>query len=52
MFERMSEINKLVSKKILDIESEVNKSEAIFVEEINKLMKAKTQINSFKKRLA
>ena len=41
MFEHMKRINKLVSKKVMDIESAVTKSETIFVDEINKLIKNK-----------
>lgn len=47
MFEHMKSINKLVSKKIMDIENEVTKSESIFVDEINKLLKNKIEINSY-----
>lgn len=32
MFEHMKQINKLVNKKIIDIETVVTKSEAIFVD--------------------
>ena len=41
MFEHMKRINKLVSKKVMEIESAVTKSETIFVDEINKLIKNK-----------
>ena len=47
MFEHMKSINKLVSKKIMDIEGEVTKSESIFVDEINKLLKNKIEINTY-----
>ena len=35
MYEHMRLINKLVNKKILEIESSITKSDAIFVDEIN-----------------
>ena len=41
MFESMKQINKLVSRKIIEIEGEVTKSEGIFVDYINKLIKNK-----------
>jgi len=44
MFEQMKAINKLVNKKILDIEGAVTKSEAIFVDEINTLIKNKGEL--------
>jgi len=47
MFEHMKSINKLVSKKIMDIEGEVTKSESIFVDEINKLLKNRIEINNY-----
>ena len=50
MFEHMKSINKLVSKKIMDIENEVTKSESIFVDEINKLLKNKIEISSFHRK--
>lgn len=50
MFEHMKSINKLVSKKIMDIEGEVTKSESIFVDEINKLLKNKIEINTYTKK--
>jgi len=50
MFEHMKSINKLVSKKIMDIEGEVTKSESIFVDEINKLLKNKIEINNYNKK--
>ena len=50
MFEHMKSINKLVSKKIMDIEGEVTKSESIFVEEINKLLKSKQEISTLHKK--
>jgi hypothetical protein len=50
MFEHMKSINKLVSKKIMDIEGEVTKSESIFVDEINKLLKNKIEITSLTKK--
>lgn len=40
----MKKINRLVSKKILDIENAVTKSEAIFVDEINVLIKNKGEL--------
>lgn len=39
MFEHMKTINKLVSQQIMDIENRVTKSEHIFVDEINQLLK-------------
>lgn len=50
MFEHMKTINKLVSKKIMDIENEVTKSESIFVDEINKLLKNKREIDSYQQK--
>ena len=50
MFEHMKSINKLVSKKIMDIENEVTKSESIFVDEINKLLKNKIEISTQQKK--
>ncbi len=50
MFEHMKSINKLVSKKIMDIEGEVTKSESVFVDEINKLLKNKIEITSLTKK--
>lgn len=50
MFEHMKSINKLVSKKIMDIEGEVTKSESIFIDEINKLLKNNIEINSYQKK--
>jgi len=47
MFEHMKQINKLVSKKVMDIEDKVTKSEGIFVDEINKLLKNKREIDSY-----
>jgi hypothetical protein len=47
MFENMKSVNKLVSKKIMDIEGEVTKSENIFVDEINKLLKNKIEITNY-----
>lgn len=47
MFENMKSVNKLVSKKVMDIEGEVTKSENIFVDEINKLLKNKIEITNF-----
>ena len=41
LFEHMKQINKLVNKKVMDMESAVTKSEAIFVDEINTLIKNK-----------
>lgn len=46
----MKTINKLVSKKIMDIENEVTKSESIFVDEINKLLKNKREIDSYQQK--
>ena len=50
MFEHMKRINKLVSKKVMDIESAVTKSETIFVDEINKLIKNKTELSKIDKK--
>jgi len=50
MFEHMKQINKLVNKKIMDIESAVTKSEAIFVEEINTLIKNKTELSKIERK--
>lgn len=44
LFEHMKQINKLVNKKVMDMESAVTKSEAIFVDEINTLIKNKGEI--------
>jgi len=44
MFENMKEINKLVNKKIMEIEHAVTKSETEFVERINKLIVNKDMI--------
>ena len=41
MFEHMKDINKLVNKKIMDIEHSVTKSESLFVKEINLLIDSK-----------
>ena len=50
MFEHMKQINKLVNKKIMDIENAVTKSEAIFVEEINNLIKNKGELQKIERR--
>jgi len=50
MFEHMKRINKLVSKKVMDIEGAVTKSETIFVDEINKLIKNKTELSKIDKK--
>lgn len=50
MFEHMKQINKLVNKKIMDIENTVTKSEAIFVEEINNLIKNKGELQKIERR--
>ena len=50
MFEHMKRINKLVSKKVMDIESAVTKSETIFVDEINKLIKNKQELSKIEKK--
>ena len=50
MFEHMKRINKLVSKKVMEIESAVTKSETIFVDEINKLIKNKQELNKIDKK--
>jgi len=50
MFEHMKRINKLVSKKVLEIESAVTKSETIFVDEINKLIKNKQELTKMDKK--
>ena len=50
MFEHMKQINKLVNKKIMDIESAVTKSEAIFVDEINTLIKNKTELSKIERK--
>ena len=46
----MKQINKLVNKKIMDIENAVTKSEAIFVEEINNLIKNKGELQKIERR--
>ena len=43
MFEHMKDINKLVNKKIMEIEHAVTKSESIFVQEINMLIQNKDE---------
>lgn len=50
MFQQMKRINKLVSKKVMEIESAVTKSETIFVDEINKLIKNKTEQKKLNKK--
>ena len=50
MFEHMKRINKLVSKKVMEIESAVTKSETIFVDEINKLIKNKQELSKIDKK--
>jgi len=50
MFEHMKQINKLVNKKIMDIEQAVTKSEAIFVDEINTLIKNKGELQKIERR--
>ena len=50
MFEHMKQINKLVNKKIMDIENAVTKSEAIFVDEINNLIKNKGELQKIERR--
>ena len=50
MFDQMKSINKLVNKKILDIENAVTKSEAIFVDEINTLIKNKGELQKIERR--
>ena len=50
MFEHMKRINKLVSKKVMEIESAVTKSETIFVDEINKLIKSKQELSKIDKK--
>ena len=52
MFDQMKSINKLVNKKILDIEGAVTKSEAIFVDEINTLIKNKAELQKIERRNA
>ena len=49
MFDQMKKINRLVSKKILDIENAVTKSEAIFVDEINVLIKNKGELQKIER---
>ena len=44
MFEHMKQINKLVNKKIVEIEGAVTKSEQIFTDEITSLMAIKTEM--------
>jgi len=46
----MKQINKLVNKKIMDIEQAVTKSEAIFVDEINTLIKNKGELQKIERR--
>ena len=50
MFEHMKQINKLVNKKIMEIENAVTKSEAIFVSEINELIKNKGELQKIERR--
>jgi replication-associated recombination protein RarA len=50
MFEHMKRINKLVSKKVMDIESAVTKSETIFVDEINRLIKNKQELSKIERK--
>jgi hypothetical protein len=50
MFEHMKQINKLVNKKIMDIEGAVTRSEAIFVEDINTLIKNKQDITKYERK--
>ena len=51
MFEHMKDINKLVNKKIMDIENVVTRSEAIFVEEINQLIWNKDELQKLERRI-
>ena len=51
MFEHMKDINKLVNKKIMDIENVVTRSEAIFVEEINQLIQNKDELQKLERRI-
>lgn len=44
MFEHMKQINRIVNKKIMEIENAVTRSETIFVDEINNLIKLKANI--------
>ena len=46
----MKDINKLVNKKIMDIEHAVTKAEGTFVKEINDLIKSKDQQINLEKR--
>ena len=50
MFENMKQINKLVNKKIMEIESAITRSESIFVEEIKTLIKNKQDIAKYEKK--
>ena len=50
MFEHMKEINKLVNKKIMEIEHAVTKSESNFVDEINKLIKNKDDLQKLERK--
>jgi len=50
MFEHMKQINKLVNKKIMEIESAITRSEAIFVDEIKTLIKNKQDIAKYEKK--
>jgi len=46
----MKQINKLVNKKIMEIESAITRSEAIFVDEIKTLIKNKQDIAKYEKK--
>jgi len=50
MFEHMKQINKLVNKKIMEIEGSITRSEAIFVDEIKTLIKNKQDIAKYEKK--
>ncbi len=50
MFEHMKQINKLVSQQIMEVENKVTKSEAIFVDEINRLLKNRAEIAMYQKK--
>lgn len=51
MFEHMKDINKLVNKKIMEIEHAVTKSESIFVQEINQLIQNKDETQRLERRI-
>ena len=50
MFDQMKAINKLVNNKIQDIECAVTKSEGIFVDEINTLIRSKAELSKIERK--